>query len=150
MRKAYIFMTALLLCFILTACAPNILPGPSIAAPQPTLEAGMERYSPLMSSVPGYPFTCKRENVASVTYITDNGGMLLWGPDDFKVKPQGKQVSVKAEETVYWSPLTDGQDMAAKASITVTIRMEDGRETARHIAIEAEDGSAYYRAAVTN
>jgi hypothetical protein len=150
MRKAHLSSIAILICLMLQACAPDTLPGASPDSPRPSVEIGMAQYSPMMSSVPGYPFTCRGEHVASVTYIADNGEMLLWGPDDYKVKPQGKQVSVKAGETVYWSALTEAQETAAQASITVTIRMDGGKEYTRRISIEQTQESGYYKATVMN
>lgn len=149
LRKTHIFIITLLLCLVLSACVPKDLPGEPIAdSLQPTVEIGIEEYTPIMSSVPGYPFVCKGENIASVVFSVDNGGLLLWGPDDFRVKPQGKEVTVESGISVYWSPLTNTQDLPTTATITVTINMADGKTYSQQISIYQTDESGfhYYKA----
>jgi hypothetical protein len=148
-KKIIVVIITFLLDIFLSGCVSNTLPEKtSPVSLQPKVEIGIEKYSPNMSSVPGYPFVCKGDDIASVLYSVDNGVLLLWGPDDFRVRPQGKEVTVKAGVSVYWSPFVDSQKLATSAIIIANITMPDKTVYVQKISIDQtlESGSAYFKA----
>jgi hypothetical protein len=147
-RRIYIVSFALMLCMLLSACVSKTLPQKtSPDSLPPKVEIGIEKYSPNMSSVPGYPFVCKGNGIASVVYSVDNGELLLWGSDDYRVKPQGKAVTVQSGISVFWSPFMDSQKLATSAVITVNITMSDKKVYVQKISVyQTSESVSYYMA----
>jgi hypothetical protein len=146
-------MSVFIICLLFSGCASKALS--ETRSPDSTallhVEIGLEKYAISMNSVPGYPFLCKGGNVQSVSYSVDSGGFLFWGPPDYKVKPQGKEVTVPSGVAVYWSPPPETSSPAI-VKITIIIHMEDGKLLTKLISISRmnENGSFYYEAHADN
>lgn len=95
-------------------------------AMQPNTQVEIGFYSPIMSSVPGFPFKCQGKDVVSADFVVDNGQFILWGAD-YRITDAGKQVSTEAGVAVYWSPLDSSSQLAQSATITITVRMKNGQ-----------------------
>lgn len=107
----------------------------------------LERYSPMMSSVPGLPV--KVEFPASWTasgydvIVTCNNGILLsWNPPDYVVKEQGKSFKLSSSSTIYWSPLRM-QNMTPDDTLTMAL-YKDSKEIGKiEVKINANDQGFY-------
>jgi hypothetical protein len=70
------------------------------------ITTGIEKYSPIMSSVPGMPLNAVVSGVEDTTKLkyrwqAQDGALSLWQSPDFKVKNQGK-IALTNSGTVYW------------------------------------------------
>lgn len=117
---------------------------------EPSVKILLARYSPLMSSVPGLPFTFditdKGIEVDGISVRVDGGKLLTWDAQngDVSVKDCGAQYTCSTGETLYWSPLNEEeQSMVSNATITVSAiknEKEIGHQTINIIF----DGENYY------
>ena len=114
----------------------------------PGVSVPLAKYSPLMSSVPGLPFTVdiagEAEHV-SVKISVNQGELNEWDRETGVVTSGGQLLSISPGETIYWSP---GPESNA-SDITITI------ETSGHGAIAGrqeisitQDKEGYYQATV--
>jgi hypothetical protein len=108
---ALVFLSLL----ILTSCAKKIESPPSelvIKAFEINMIEQFNKpvgsYTPLMSSVPGFPFELAFKN-SKITIEVDCGNILLWGDDtNQKVIDKGKNITLSSPCKIFWSPL-DGE-----------------------------------------
>lgn len=110
---------------------------------QPNVEIEIGMYSPIMSSVPGFPFQCTGEGVKSVEFSVDQGEFVLWG-EDYKVRPAGSMVEVGKGTSVYWSPLSVQNDVVEDAVITVKITTNDNKTTEEKILISSNQSQGIF------
>lgn len=94
----------------------------------------MERYTPLMSSVPGLPveFTCS----GSLQVMASAGSLQLYDEKGTaRVTDKGKTVELGGSGKVYWSPAT-GDDSSVliknykKGELVAKVTVSSGRHTA--------------------
>ena len=109
------FVIAVLLCLPVLPVAQSepaghpdfSITGKSNESIQVEITTGIEKYSPIMSSVPGMPLnvTVKGMDTTKLKcrWQAQNGALLLWSPPDFKVQNKGKTVLTNSQ-TVYWTP----------------------------------------------
>ena len=95
---------------------------------QPDVEVLLATYSPLMSSVPGLPFTFDVENGDYAIKVTVNNGQLCkWNQQTGVVTNYGNEIICSKGETLYWTPFdTDVKRIESTAIITVSA-MEDNK-----------------------
>lgn len=92
---------------------------------EPVIVSPIDIYSPVMSSVPGFPLEVELEIdgktpfIFSIKLTTNNGNFLEWG-DDMKVTNLGKSAEYKGK-AIYWTPFDDGEKMADRAKIKAIV-----------------------------
>lgn len=94
----------------------------------------LPKYSPLMSSVPGYPFTVQGDGEIRVT--ASDGELLRW--EMSKVESLGADALCQPGETVYWSPTAGGQ-LCSDAEL---VFQEGDARAIIHLTAQ-EDGMSY-------
>lgn len=107
----------------------------------------LDRYSPMMSSVPGLPV--KVEFPASwiasgyeINLTCKNGVLLTWNPPDYAVKEQGKSFKISSSSTLYWSPYRM-LNMPSDDILTIAL-YKDSKEIGRiEVRINANDQGFY-------
>ncbi len=87
---------------------------------QPNVDVLLGSYSPLMSSVPGFPFRFNTEDDCEIEVSVDTGILCRWDIQNGIVTQCGKTTSCAKGEILYWSPLTGNKELAENAIITVT------------------------------
>lgn len=110
---------------------------------QPNIESSIGKYTPAMSSVPGFPFKCSGENIEYVEFKVDYGEFILWG-SDYKITKAGKKTNVNKDSYVYWAPLSNTSMMIKEANITVTIRTKNHKDLKKYIRIGSDENNLYY------
>lgn len=122
---------------------------------KPDVKVLLAAYSPLMSSVPGLPFTFSLNSSGdnslqadSMKITVDNGELLSWDIGTGIVTSKGTSVSCKNGETLYWSPLstTDSQRTnitSLDTQIIITAIME-GKEIGQQTIYITEVNGNYY------
>ena len=87
--------------------------------------SSIDMYSPIMSSVPGFPlavaFDIEGEypSITGITFITNKGSFLTW-EDDMKVVNQGKTAELTGEQ-IYWTPMEEnGTVDGARIQVVIT------------------------------
>jgi hypothetical protein len=123
----------------------------------PDVKVLLAKYSPLMSSVPGLPFTVglTEDDMAvtdtdSLNIIADKGELIQWNQDTGIVSPADQSVAVEGEtfrqKTIYWSPVSYGEEAdIAEATITVEA-VADGVVVGRQEIRITRDEQGYYYA----
>lgn len=116
---------------------------------KPDSKVLMAHYSPLTSSVPGYPFRfesaksdTKNTDAYKIRIITDKGRLLDWNRKNGSVTDYGKEYEMNPDNTLFWSPLEDAK-MATRASITVSMIKNEEKVGEQIISIE-EENNLYY------
>lgn len=109
-------------------------------------------YSPLMSSVPGYPLTVSSSNVlddetlsATVKVTVDGGELLRWDIQTGKITPLGTEGSFHLGDNIFWSPLSD-ETVCKSAVITVELFEEEQMIDRIKICMEEQESELYYTA----
>ena len=104
---------------------------------EPKIEVLLPMYSPLMSSVPGLPFTIGFKEAKENEYVADEirisvdkGTFNTWNVSDFIVKDKGKTVSFIDKETIYWSPIGEinNSEITVGDTIITVTAVKDGQE----------------------
>ena len=92
----------------------------------PDIEISLAKYSPAMSSVPGFPFTIgivEQENnfdINEIRVFADKGQFNTWNRITGVVSIEGQSDSINPGETIYWAPgPSDDSDIMKKITITV-------------------------------
>lgn len=92
------------------------------------IAAGIEKYHPTMSSVPGLPFNAAFEEKEGKKYKlqwqVSAGELLLWNKKTGKIKNLGKSAATD-NEIVYWSPLSEKALTNSDVDINVKVLDED-------------------------
>lgn len=101
----------------------------------------LDKYSPLMSSVPGLPVEVEGTIQATIQIKVNAGEIILWGADtESKVISRGKEYSITLMEsekfTFYWSPLND---QASNAEVTINSTYNDLTAKPIHLKISSKD-----------
>lgn len=128
--------------FVVTAYAADgahLVVKPDVAFP-------LGQYSMYMSSVPGFPITIGSKDVEKIEVRTSEGQLLLWNPADPIVKHQGKEATVKSGDTIYWSPMVEGdpsQSAATEGIIEITAYKDMKKLGSSRIEIKLEDDYMY-------
>ncbi|SEW39678.1 hypothetical protein [[Clostridium] fimetarium] len=136
----------------------------------PKVEVLLANYSPLISSVPGLPFSFDFNDSDSdslkpdsIKVTIDYGELLTWNMETGIVNFEGTSISRQTGDTLYWSPLIplNGNEeiegnleyegasqgvqkgVVEKAQITVTA-MKDGKEIGKQTIYITEIDGDYY------
>lgn len=103
---------------------------PTILAPG--VEILMPEYSPLQSSVPGFPLIvdCKQSNGHSVPADTIDlnasaGQLVTWNAASGKVTDKGSMASCSPGSIIYWSPVTGNSLTTGCTTIRITAMIKD-------------------------
>lgn len=116
--------------FVITAYAAD---GTSIEM-KPETQLPLGKYSPLMSSVPGFPIRIVAEEADIIAITVTEGNLLLWSPSDSKVIQKGRSMKTTSGTIVYWSPLEEGEEHSLSQSATVSVTALAGnKELGRHV-----------------
>lgn len=87
---------------------------------KPDVDFPLGQYSVFMSIVPGFPITIVSEATDHIELRTSEGQLLLW--INSMVLPQGKEVTMKSGDTIYWTPLVEGiQNQAVAENVLEVI-----------------------------
>ncbi len=142
--------------FILTAYAAstedytlteNILADTNALVMQPHVEILLGKYTPLTSSVPGFPFKFDGEGNYEISVTTENGTLCKWDQSTGIVTNCGTSASYSKGEILYWSPMSDDGTIQRNSIITVVALYDSKVVGKQNIAITAND-SLLYRASV--
>lgn len=136
----------------------------------PNVEVMISNYDPLMSSVPGLPFTFAFNDIVSnsleaysMKIEIDNGELLSWNSKTGIVTSKGTSTFCKNGDTLYWTPLIplDGDEtieedteyegefwgnhegVVEKAQINITA-LKEGKEIGKQTISIAEIDGKYY------
>lgn len=108
----------------------------------------MKEYSPLMSSVPGLPFTigCKdtskgKLSIDKIKVSVDNGEIIAWDQGNGVVKNKSKNYMCNTGETIYWSPLCNGSIVKNDTIIILTAIIDNKEVGIQKIIIKALNGN---------
>src|SRR4029453_9164162 len=127
--------------FVLTAYAAD---GTAIQM-KPNIELPLGKYSPFMSSVPGFPISIAAQEADSITVTATEGSFSLWTPPASKVIPKGKSVSLSSGTIIYWSPIDEHTPkLIAKSSSVSIVAFKNKKEIGRRIIeLQADDDLNY-------
>lgn len=126
--------------FVITAYAAD---GTAVEM-KPNVYLPLGRYSPLMSSVPGFPINIAAEHAEEIVVTVTEGSLLLWSPHTSKVIDKGKSLRAVSGTTIYWSPLDDSTAYhAAEKSSVLVIAYNNKKELGRR-SIEIQAGDDFY------
>jgi hypothetical protein len=133
--------------FVITAYAADGAP----LAVKPDVEFPLGQYSMFMSSVPGFPVTIVSKNADKIEVRTSEGQIVFWNPTtDSKVNHQGKEATFKSGDTIYWSPMIEGDPSHATESILeITAYKDNAKLGSSTIEIKSED-HVMYKGRLTN
>lgn len=119
----------------------------------PDVEALLPTYSPLMSSVPGFPFAIQfvepqgEERMPDRIEVTIDGGSLCtWNQATSVVEDKGDAVSLEQSTTLYWSPLSMNSE-AKQTTMTITAKYGDETVDKQIIVIKRIDDMGNYKVA---
>ncbi|EFM09646.1 hypothetical protein PaecuDRAFT_3695 [Paenibacillus curdlanolyticus YK9] len=131
---------------ILTAYAADGSPIP--VKPDVTFPLG--RYSVLMSSTPGFPITINSKDADSIRLHASTGRLLLWNPADSKITPLNSDTPIAPGNTVYWTPLEEGNPpkVAAEGVVELTL-YKNGRVAGKGKIEITSDKSVDYKGKFT-
>ncbi|WP_419871554.1 hypothetical protein [Candidatus Pristimantibacillus sp. PTI5] len=127
--------------FVITAYAAD--GAPVVMKPNVLLPLGT--YSPLMSSVPGFPIRIDAEDADRIEVIVTEGVLLTWSPSSPKVVHKGKSMQTATGNTLYWSPIDENNEIPfAKKSLVSVIAYKNKQELSRRvIEIQSTDSLNY-------
>jgi len=116
----------------------------------PRVKTPLGRYSPLMSSVPGFPFEIgflRRSGSGPVDCTAeirvDAGSLLTWEPRGGSVTDHGKALTLRGGSTVYWSPLAENGKAAEGCRMTVRAQKPGGASIEAAIDIKSTPKGEY-------
>jgi hypothetical protein len=121
----------------------------------PDVKILLPKYSPIMSSVPGFPFAAditdddKAGQCADAVRVSVDSGLLnTWDRGTGVVSSEGKSAAMALDEIFYWSPIFDGEAAAAKR-ITITVEAVSGDTVVgrQEIYIIQDELGSYYATA---
>lgn len=113
----------------------------------PNVKVLLAQYTPIMSSVPGLPFTIDLHSgigntgIEAIIVSAENGHLNKWDKETGIVSSEGQTATIDIGETIYWSPLTNH---AISDAITIEAISADsvvGRQT---ILITMDESGYYY------
>jgi hypothetical protein len=116
----------------------------------PDVMVALASYSPLMSCVPGLPFTIDQPDGSSVDTIrvsVDSGALCEWDQTTGIVTERGASAEIAAGGTVYWNPF--GETKCESNDITMTVEaVLDGAVAGRQEIHIIQDESGGYCAVI--
>lgn len=128
---------------------PNYLEETVQTRLKPNIKALMANYSPLTSSVPGYPFKFEvaqfdNNNIGQylIRVTADHGKLLGLKKETGKVIDYGDERDVLPNETLFWSPLEDSK-AATDAKIVISI-IKDKKKIGEQTMRVFEEDNMYY------
>ncbi|MBH5320346.1 hypothetical protein I6N90_21370 [Paenibacillus sp. GSMTC-2017] len=130
--------TSLFSGFVVTAYAADGAP----IVVKPNIDFPLGQYSVLMSSVPGFPITIACKYADQIKIKTTEGQIIKWNTTDTKVRVQGKEATVQSGETIYWSPLVNGDSShvaATESRIEITAFKERKKLGSAAIQIKSDE-----------
>ncbi|MDF2671281.1 MAG: hypothetical protein K0R67_3587 [Paenibacillus sp.] len=104
--------------FVITALAADGTP----VEVKPNVTFPLGQYSPLMSSVPGFPIRIVVEEADLIQLRVTDGNLLSWTPPNFQVRNKGRETDIRSGDTIYWSPLTGSSDSPIATNCTIEIK----------------------------
>jgi hypothetical protein len=118
----------------------------------PDVKVLLAKYSPLMSSVPGLPFTIGISDGSGVDTIrvsVDGGGLCEWDQATGVVTQRGTSAGMAAGGTIYWSPLGEDADPNGLADVTMTVEAVSDRTVLgrQEVHIIQDETRCYYAVA---
>jgi hypothetical protein len=133
--------------FVVTAYAADGTP----LVVKPDVDFPLGQYSMLMSSVPGFPVKITSKDADKIELQTSEGQLLLWNPKDSIVIPQGKKATFKSGDTIYWTPLVEGDQIQAvdHSKLEITAYKDMKKLGSSTIEIKSED-HIMYKGKLTN
>lgn len=93
---------------------------------QPSVSVALNKYSPLQSDVPGFPFVISIPegnadiNADGIRIDVDTGTIVTWEPPDYTVRERGKTYILSDGDTIYWSPLDEQETAIPRCEMTIT------------------------------
>ncbi len=117
----------------------------------PDIKIPLAKYTPLMSSVPGLPFTVDLAgddniNIEAINISADYGELNKWNRETGVVSSQGQSATIDTGETIYWSPITD-EDFADIKNAVITVEaVADGKVAGRQKLYITQKETGYYYA----
>lgn len=105
-------------------------------AMEPGVILQLPRYSPLMSSVPGYPFLVRGSGTIRVT--AQGGTLLRWAPPAGQVEDLGTAADCRDGDTIYWAP--PGAEAFDQGAVLL---FQAGGEQVRVVLTLGADGYSY-------
>ncbi|MFD0589193.1 hypothetical protein ACFQZE_14420 [Paenibacillus sp. GCM10027627] len=133
--------------FVITAYATDGTP----FMVKPEVDFPLGQYSPLMSSVPGFPIKVVSTDTDQISLRASDGQLLFWNPADSKVINQGKEAIVKPGDIIYWSPIVAGEHghAAEEAELEITAYKDKKKIGSSKIEIKTE-GNGWYKGKATD
>jgi hypothetical protein len=118
----------------------------------PDVKVLLAKYSPLMSSVPGLPFTIDIPGASDVDTIrvsVDGGALCEWDQATGVVTQRGASAEIAVGGTIYWSPFGEDADPGSLTDITMTVEaVSDGAVPGRQeVHIIQDETGCYYAVA---
>lgn len=112
---------------------------------KPNVDFPLGQYSMFMSSVPGFPVTIASKDADKIELRTSEGQLLLWSSTDSVVIPLGKKATIKSGDTIYWSPLVEGDpiQMVGESILKVTAYKNLKQLGSSTIKIKSEDQNMF-------
>lgn len=117
---------------------------------EPDVKILLARYSPLMSSVPGLPFTFditdESIEIDSISVHADSGKLLTWDAQngDATVNDCGTEYNCSTGETLYWSPLNEEENSIVSNSKITVSAIKDEKEIGYQTINIIFDGENYF------
>lgn len=142
--------------FVLTAYAANsedyrltenVIADAHTVVMQPHVEILLGKYTPLTSSVPGFPFKFDAEDNYEIEVSVENGTLCRWDRNTGVVTNCGKSTAYIKGEILYWGPMSDNGNIEKNSTITVAALYNGDIVGKQEISITAND-SFFYSACV--
>ncbi len=116
---------------------------------EPNVKILLARYSPLMSSVPGLPFTFditdKNNKVDCISVRVDYGKLLMWdAKKDASVYDCGTEYTCNIGDTLYWSPLNEAENSIVSNTTIIVTAIKDEKEIGHQTINIIFDGENYF------
>jgi hypothetical protein len=130
----------------------NYINETSATVMEPNVKILLARYSPLMSSVPGLPFTFdltdKSIEIDGISVRVDSGKLLMWDSqkDDAAVHDCGTECICSIGDTLYWSPLNEEENSIVSNATIIVTAINDDNEIGHQTINIIFDGENYFAA----
>ena len=113
---------------------------------KPNVEVNLPFYTPVMSSVPGFPFIITTSDETLKTSVqVDNGRLLKWDRK-IGIVTDLKTVTLENGETIYWSPFDESFENKVADKATITVTATDGLKNYGTQTINIVSDGLHYKA----
>jgi hypothetical protein len=112
---------------------------------KPDVEFPLGHYSALMSNTPGFPITINSQDADNIRLHSSTGRLLLWNPADSKVIPLKDDTPITPGDTIYWTPLEEGNPpkVTAEGIVALTLYKNGSVVGNGKIKISSDNGLDY-------